>query len=81
MTQGWICQLPRSGAVPNWSFEGYSRKQPPIQRAELDRFEHIIGPYGFAAAEISECSCDLEDAVVGAGGEVEFLHRVFDVAD
>lgn len=56
-----------------------SAKQLPVQRAELDGLKDVIGADGFGASEIGECSGDLEDAVVGASGEVEFLHGVFEI--
>ncbi len=34
---------------------------------------------GFGTCEVGEGAGDFEDAIMGAGGEVHFLHRVFEV--
>jgi len=63
VTPIWFVSFPKSGTDLNESVEGSSRKQLPIQRAELDGVQHIIRADGFVAVEVSE----------GAGGEVQLL--------
>ncbi len=54
--------------------EPASLEQPPVQRAELDRLQHLIAADVLLAREVGEGIGDLEDAVVGAGGEIHLLH-------
>jgi hypothetical protein len=58
-----------------------SRKQFPVQRTILDRFANVFALDAVAAGEVGDGSCDFEDAVVGAGGEVHLFHGVFEVAN
>ena len=44
----------------------------PVQRAVLDRFAEVGGIDFLRAGEVGDGARDLEDAVVGAGAEVEF---------
>jgi len=44
-----------------------------IQRAVLDRLRHVRGRDVRVAAEIGDGAGDLEEAIVGAGGEAELL--------
>ena len=45
-----------------------------IQRAVLDCLADVFGGNGFAAREVGDGACDFEDAIVGAGAEVEAFH-------
>lgn len=58
----------------------HSRKQLPVHRAVLDGFQHILRADVLRSSEVRERSCDLEDAVMRAGGEVHLLHGVLEVA-
>ena len=51
-----------------------SIKQIPVEAAVLDRFEQVRGSDGLGAGEVGDGARDLEDAVVGAGGQMQFLH-------
>jgi len=55
-----------------------SREQIPVQRAILDRFQDVLPADTLAAAEVGEGAGDFEDPIVGAGGKIELLHRVFE---
>lgn len=46
----------------------------------MDCLQHIIRPDIRAACEIGEGTGDFENPVVGTGGEIHHLHRVFEVA-
>jgi hypothetical protein len=57
-----------------------SHPQIPIQSAEVDGFEEVVGGDGIMPGEVGEGAGDFEDAVVGAGGKVHLLHGVLEVA-
>jgi hypothetical protein len=46
-----------------------------VEGAELDGFEEVIGGDGVGRGEVGDGAGDFEDAVVGAGAEVEIRHR------
>ncbi len=50
----------------------------PVQCAEVDGFEEVIGGDVWVGGEVGEGAGDLEDAVVGAGREVHLVHGVFE---
>lgn len=60
--------------------EACSLKQLPVQRAVLDRLQHIVRADVLRATEIGQGAGDLEDTVVGAGGEVHLAHGMLHVA-
>ena len=47
-----------------------SLEQPPVQRSELDRLQHLVAADVFLPGEVGEGAGNFQDAVVGAGGEV-----------
>ena len=49
-----------------------------VEGAVLDGFHDLGGADVFFAGEVGEGAGDFEDAVVGAGGEVEGFHRLFE---
>lgn len=53
-----------------------SGPQSSIQRAVLNCLTDVTGFDPLAAAEISDRAGDFEDAVVGAGAQVQILHRM-----
>ena len=52
------------------SFFLNSGKQLPIQRAILDRLQHIGGADVRRACQVRQRAGDFQDAVMGAGGEI-----------
>src|SRR5688572_23764584 len=74
----------RRAALYSWD-EPLSRKclrlsRPicPVQRAVAHRFRHVRWTDVFAAFEIRNGAADFQDAIVGAGGEAETLHRALE---
>ena len=53
------------------------RPQIPVESAVLDGFADVLGEDRFGASEIGDGAGDFEDAVVGAGAEVQFRHGHF----
>ena len=49
-----------------------------VQRAVLDGFEQVGLPDGFGLGEVGDGAGDLEDAVVGAGGQRELFHGLLE---
>jgi len=54
-------------------------KPIPVERAVRDRLQHVVGADVRGAGEVGQGAGDLEDPVVGAGGEVQLLHRVLQI--
>ena len=52
--------------------------EPSIEGTILDGLHDLGGADVFFASEVGEGASYFEDAVVGAGGEVELLHRLFE---
>ena len=46
-----------------------------IKGAILDRFAHVLGCDRFGALEVGDRARDFQDAIVGAGAQIEFRHR------
>ena len=55
-----------------------SVEQAPIERAVLDGLEEVRRLYPIAGGQVGDGPGDLEDAVVGAGGEAEALHGLLE---
>ena len=51
-----------------------SREQRPVQGAVFDSFEDVVGGDVIQRGEVGQGAGDFEDAVVGAGAEVEVGH-------
>ena len=49
-----------------------------IQRPVLDRFADVVGLNGWSCIQVGDGAGHFQDAVVGAGAEVQFGHRHFD---
>jgi len=50
--------------------------QIPIQGTVLDGLHHVRGLDGGASSEVGDGARDFQDAVVGAGAELEIRHGV-----
>ena len=48
-----------------------------VQRAVLDCFGDMLGLDCFYSFQIGNCSCNFEDAIVGASGEALLGHGAF----
>lgn len=46
----------------------------------MDGFQDIVRSNFWRAREVGEGAENLEDAIVGAGGEIHLFHRLFDIA-
>ena len=53
-----------------------SIKNGAVETAVLDGFEQVRGLDFFGGAQIGNGARDFQDAIVGAGGEAELLHRL-----
>ena len=55
-----------------------SIKYRAVEASILNGFEDVIALYSFGDGEIGDGAGDFEDAVVGAGGKRELLHRLLE---
>ncbi len=53
-----------------------SLEQPPVERAELDRLQNVVRADVLFSGEIRQRAGNLEDAIMGAGGEIHLFHGV-----
>ena len=54
----------------------FSDPEPAVEGPVLDGLADMVGGDAFAGGEVGDGAGDFEDAVVGAGAEVEVLHGV-----
>lgn len=54
------------------------RPEIAVQSAVLDGFADVVGLDGFGTVEIGDGAGDFQDAVIGAGAEIQLGHRHFD---
>lgn len=71
--------IPENGG-DDFHSDGDSTEELSVQRAKLDGFENIVGTDLHRTCQVCKCPGDFQDPVMGAGGEVHFLHRAFEIA-
>lgn len=57
---------------------GLGEAELAVEGAVLDRFEDVVGAELVLSGEVGDGAGDLEDAIVGAGGEIELLHSLLE---
>ena len=63
-----------AGLEPHAPFSGRLGQERPVQGVVLDGFEDVVGGDVIQRGEVGQGAGDFEDAVVGAGAEVEVGH-------